>query len=273
MLSLRRLFHPAPAFCAALLMSVLAALLPLENARASDAGVVILHGKGGMPGGLVRPLAEYLTAEGFAVANLEMPWSKSRQYNAAPETAVAEIDAAVAKMKAEGARRTFVAGHSLGGLFAAYYATQRPLSGLILVAPGGNVASKFWQKKVASSLEEATVLIADGKGDAPGDFLDFEGSKGEFTIRVTARFYRAWFSLDSPLNQRRTYGRLPPDLPILNIVPLDDYKALRKTKDELYALLPVTADTEMYEPDTDHKGAPGAAAAYIKGWIDKLPAR
>lgn len=257
-----------------MMLIVLVAMMPLarNDARAAEIGVVVLHGKGGMPGGLVRPLAEYLEGQGFAVANLEMPWSKKRIYGASPADGVAEIAAAFAQMKAAGVSKTFLAGHSLGGLFAAYYAGERPLTGLILVAPGGDVASKFWQKKTADSRDKAERMIADGKGDVTDEFDDFEGSKGSFTISTTANLYLAWFSTASPLNQVRSYGRLPGDLPVLNVVPSDDYKGLLKVKDERYRQLPDTAFKEMFEPDTDHKRAPAVAAEKIADWIKAVAA-
>ncbi|MGJ3258387.1 MAG: alpha/beta hydrolase [Rhodospirillales bacterium] len=251
---------------------VLAVLLPGRLALAADIGVVVLHGKGGMPNGLVKPLAAYLEREGFAVANLEMPWSKHREYGASPEDGVAEIGAAFAAMKESGVTRIFVAGHSLGALFAAHYAAERPVTGLVLIAPGGNVASDFWQKKVALSLAEADGMIEAGKGDEVGDFADFEGSKGDFTIRTTPRHYKAWFSTQSPLNQVRAYDRLPSGLPVLNVVPVNDYKGLLRGKHARFRQLPPTPMLEMYEPDTDHKSAPDVAAEKIAAWIRAVAA-
>lgn len=273
------IFHQAlKALCralwAALCMAFVVGTVPAsDEARAADIGVVVMHGKGGGPKGLVAPLAEYLGGQGFAVANLEMSWSKNKEYGESPEAGVHQIDAAFEKMKADGAKHLFVVGHSLGALFAAHYAAERPVKGLVLVAPGGNVASKFWQKKTADSLDMAERQIADGKGDVQGDYTDYEGAKGEFTIRVTADLYRAWFSKDSPLNQRRTYKRLPRDLPVLNVVPINDYKALVRQKDDLFDLLPQGNGTEMYEPNTDHRGAPHESGAKIADWIRSTATR
>ncbi|MBO6521247.1 MAG: alpha/beta fold hydrolase [Rhodospirillales bacterium] len=255
------------------LFVVVAATLMLAgggHALAADIGVVVLHGKGGMPGGLVKSLALHLSRSGMDVANLEMPWSRDREYGAAPEAGVGEIDAAFEKMRADGAKKVFVVGHSLGALFAAHYAAERAVSGLVLVAPGGNVASRFWQDKVSDSLDKAARLIDEGKGEEKTDFIDFEGSKGNSTIHVTPTLYRAWFSTDSPLNQRRTYGRLPAGLPVLNIVPVNDYKALVRAKDDLFRLLPDTPDREMYEPHTNHQNAPAESAEKITAWIERV---
>ena len=230
-------------------------------------GVVVMHGKGGSPARLVAPLAEYLADQGFAVANLEMPWSKTRDYNDPLAVAFAEIDTAIEKMRAAGATKFFLAGHSLGGAFAAFYATTKPLTGLVLIAPGGDVSTTFWKNKIAGSMQKARDMVVAGKGSEVSDFLDFEGSKGEYPIRLTADNYIAWFEADGPFNPRRNYQALPAELPVLYVSPTDDYKALLKFRDELFALIPGGPLTEMYQPNADHKGAPQAAREKIADWM------
>lgn len=64
----------------ALLLAVaVVAVLPVA-AQAPKAGVVVMHGKGGLPDGVVLELAQFLEAR-FLVANLEMPWSSRRDYD------------------------------------------------------------------------------------------------------------------------------------------------------------------------------------------------
>ena len=54
-----------------------------------------------------------------------MPWSFHRRYAATYDQAMTEIDAAVAELKAKGARRIVVIGHSLGANAAIGYAARR----------------------------------------------------------------------------------------------------------------------------------------------------
>ena len=79
-------------------------------------GVVVMHGKGGSPTKHVASLASALEQKGYLVANLEMPWSGNRQYDASVEAADKEVGAALDAMRAKGAKKVFVAGHSQGGL-------------------------------------------------------------------------------------------------------------------------------------------------------------
>ena len=44
-------------------------------------GVVVMPGKGGSPTKFVAELASGLEAKGHLVANIEMPWSGSRNYD------------------------------------------------------------------------------------------------------------------------------------------------------------------------------------------------
>ena len=88
-------------------------------------GVVFLHGKGVWPGAFDGGIPGALEAEGRQVVSPEMPWSLRRMYGATFEQAMTEIDAAVAGLKAKGATRIVVIGHSLGANAAIGYAARR----------------------------------------------------------------------------------------------------------------------------------------------------
>src|SRR5215831_19315172 len=77
-----------------------------------DLGVVYLHGKGGWPGALNGGIVSALKEEGALVATPEMPWSFHRRYDATFDQAMTEIDAAVSNLKASGASRIVIIGHS-----------------------------------------------------------------------------------------------------------------------------------------------------------------
>ena len=99
-------------------------------------GVVLLHGKGG-GAKWVYDLGNDLESAGALVETPEMPWSKDRIYDKGYEESMSEIDTYVARLKADGAKRIFIAGHSLGGNAALGYAARhKGLSGVILLAYG-----------------------------------------------------------------------------------------------------------------------------------------
>ena len=63
--------------------------------------IVVMHGKGGSPDRFVNGLAAELANRGYIVANLEMPWSGDRNYDADTDAADAQIDKAIAEFNAE----------------------------------------------------------------------------------------------------------------------------------------------------------------------------
>ena len=91
---------------------VLVSLLLLGTVSAVSAedkvGVVFLHGKG-MPAQYKRLLG-FLEGKGFLVSAPEMPWSKSREYDKPYNEGLNEIDAAVATLRAQGAKYVLVEG-------------------------------------------------------------------------------------------------------------------------------------------------------------------
>src|ERR1700728_3787689 len=99
-------------------------------------GIVYLHGKAAWPGALNGGILSSLEDEGALVAEPEMPWSFHRRYAATYNQAMSEIDAAVAGLKAKGATRIVIIGHSLGANAAIGYAARHPdLAGVAVLAP------------------------------------------------------------------------------------------------------------------------------------------
>src|SRR3954470_18102869 len=71
---------------------IVVAQTSIAQVPSSAIGIVIMHGKGGSPAGHVSSLASSLEQKGYLVANLEMPWSGKREYNAGVEVAEKEVD-------------------------------------------------------------------------------------------------------------------------------------------------------------------------------------
>lgn len=251
------------------LLAVLLLAASILPASAQDS-IVIMHGKGGMPQGLVRPLAEGLQARGWQVANLQMPWSRDRQYDADVATAVKEVDAAIATLRDKGAKRVFVAGHSQGGVFALHYATLRPLDGLIAIAPGGDVSNSLFLQQLGGAVRNARNMVGEGRGQERGEFLDYEGAKGSWSVRTTAATYLSWFDPEGAMNQFRSLRAVQPATPVLLIVPQHDYPALVRIKHDVFRALPANPRTRLAEPAADHAGAPRASVEEILRWAGEI---
>jgi alpha-beta hydrolase superfamily lysophospholipase len=241
---------------------------------ASQVGIVIMHGKGGSPTKHVSDLASSLKGDGYLVANLEMPWSGSRNYDVGVGDGVKEVETALAGLRGQGAQKVFVAGHSQGGLFALHVGGKVAMDGVIAIAPGGNVASKDFRGKLGEYVEQARAMIAEGKGDEKTRFYDYESSKGVYPITTTPAIYAGWFDPDGAMNQSSAAANVGFNVPVLYVGPTRDYPGLVRIKRTTFAALPENSLHRLYEPDASHLEAPSASREEIVRWIgDVLSAK
>lgn len=241
-------------------------------AGASKPGIVIMHGKGGSPSRLVQGLADELADRGFLVANIEMPWSGDRQYDVDTDTAAVEVDKAIAGLKARGAKKVFVAGHSQGGAFATYYAATHRVDGMIAIVPGGDPDSDLFSSKLYRWVKKARKLVAAGKGDEKIELKDFEGRKGLFTVNTTPRIYLTWFEPKGAMNYPAQARKISADTPVLWIESTNDLPTLRRVNLDVYKKIPKHPKTQLAEPGANHKGAPGASVDIIADWTSEVAA-
>lgn len=166
---------------------------------AEKIGVVLLHGKEGSPDRL-EPLAGSFNQQGFDTERPEMCWSWRRIYDKPYLDCIAEIDAAVEKLKTRGAQGIVVLGISLGGNAAlAYGARREGLRGIVAVVPAH--APEFIASAVpdiGNSLAEAKTLIATGRGDEKILLADRNTGKPHFLVMTTPNIYVTFFGPDSP---------------------------------------------------------------------------
>lgn len=236
----------------------------------AEIGIVVMHGKGGAPTKLVAGLAKALASGGYQVANLEMPWSGQRNYDKSVADGDAEVDAALASLKTRGAKKLFVCGHSLGGLFALHYAGKRQFDGLILIAPGGDPGSEFFRGKVGPAVYRAREMVASGKGNERASFDDFENAKGLYPIETTAASYLSWFEPDGAMNQTTATTSVNAAIPVLYIVPTNDYPGLLRAKEIFFPRLPRNPKTRLYEPSATHTTAPWESREEIMRWVNEV---
>ena len=236
---------------------------------AKQIGIVVMHGSGGKPTGYVYDLATALEGKGYLVTNLEMPWSGRRAADVTAEVGLEELGQAITQLQKKGAKAIFLAGHSFGGTFALYYAGVNLVDGVIAIAPGG-VDSDFYQSKIANSLNHARQLITEGRGDQKENFANYENSRGDYTTLTPAKAYDSWYSKDSVMNATQAFKQLRPDVPVLYIVPTNDYPFLRRAKAARWTQLPPNPKNELYEPIASHLEAPTVSINEIIRWINMI---
>ncbi len=191
-------------------------------------GVVLMHGKLGAPmGGL---LVAALLKAGYKVVTPEMCWSGQRSFDRPYPDCLAEIDAAIASLKAQGATSIVVGGASLGGNAAlAYGETHSGLKGIIGLSPAddptrkANSSGPQLSAAFVGSLAKAGNLIAQGKGDEKASFGDINtGAAGSYaiTVNTTPNIFLSFNGPDSPANIPANVAKLKA--PLLWVAGSDD---------------------------------------------------
>lgn len=236
----------------------------------AEIGIVIMHGKSGSPATHVFKLATALEGKGYLVANLEMPWSGRRHYDVNVDAAGQEVESALAALRSRGAKKLFVAGHSLGGLFALYFGGNHAVDGIIAIAPGGSVNRPVFRENLGPWIEKARKLNAEGKGEEKALFYDWEAGRGTYRVISKPVVYLSWFDPEGAIDQMAAIKNLSPATPVLFIVPTNDHPGLLKVKDEMFGALPDNPLTKLIEPDADHVTAPAASIDAIVEWTAEL---
>jgi pimeloyl-ACP methyl ester carboxylesterase len=194
------------------LLAAFAVASPLAAASLRGMGVVFLHGKGVWPGAFDGGIPSALEAEGAKVVSPEMPWSLRRMYGATYEQAMAEIDAAVATLKARGATRIVVIGHSLGANAALGYAAQRhSVVAVVALAPGHLPETPEMRSRTQSAIAEARQLVAGGHQEKH-TWPDMVQGVPTFAT-ATPAVYLSWFDPNGP-------AVIPRNVAALNGIPL-----------------------------------------------------
>ncbi len=227
-------------------------------------GMVLMHGKGGTTN-RVDNLSYNLKSAGILVETPLMPWSEDRIYDKGYEESMAEIDTYVARLKAAGAKRIFIAGHSIGANAALGYVARREgLSGAILLAYGYAPGTGF-ARKLRNNTEEARAMIAAGKGEQKFTFYDYGG--GNDTAYSSANDLFSWFDPQGPAIIVRNASNVKPNTPVLCIDGSDDWRARCS---RIMRQVPNNPMTRVVIVSADHIGTPSAAADTVLSWLRSL---
>ena len=263
-------------------LAVLAAVfLPPSVGRAAPAtalegvGIVYLHGKASWPGAFNGGILSALQDEGALVATPEMPWSFHRRYAATYDEAMTEIDTAVAGLRAKGARRIVVIGHSLGANAAIGYAARRPdlaeLAGVVALSPGHLPEVGRMRSFVADAVARAKTLIADGKGNVAQTFPDM--AQGiPLVATATPIVYLSMFDADGPAvipKNAAAIGAAAHPVPLLWVVgkldPID-----RRGPQYAFDAAAKNPKSKYIEVFAGHLTTPLVARKQVVAWINSL---
>lgn len=246
-MTLVRVAVAAAVWC--LMMPGLADAMELKNT-----GVILIHGKAGGQRPL-QPLAAALKQEGAIVSLPRMSWVSA--YRTYDET-LGEVDAAVRRARAAGARQVVLAGHSLGANIAMGYAARTGgVAAVVALAPGHR--PDFIATRTGDSLDQARAMIAAGQGSTKATFLDF--NQGQvFAITTSANAYVSFFDPNGPAAQAARASGVSSS--ILWVIGDGDRPALNDRA-------PYAAGTRIVLP-AGHRATPKAAVRQVVEWLKGL---
>lgn len=259
------------------------------SAEPKDVGIVLMHGWGlqqNPPPGRMYPhrkndaLANALRQEGFHVIQEEMPWGPNRIIDASIDAAMREIDGQVEKLRALGAKKMVIAGHSMGTPMALAYAARRDgVAGVIGLAPGHHpelqpaMYPEFFPKQVAKAKE----AIAAGKGDEQTRFTAAQCCVFYQDFWTTPRIYLSYFDPDGPGTMAGNAAKVKAGVPVLFVFGKRDviFKLLEDVKqsyaDYVPGRLPANPLHRRVILDADHGQVPGQSIRDVLQWLKDLP--
>jgi pimeloyl-ACP methyl ester carboxylesterase len=246
------------------------ALLPAAAlAQPSATGVILMHGKWGTPDKGIQPVELELRGAGFPVVSREMPWSDRRAYDASFDEVMAQLEAEVAKLRAAGARKIVVGGHSFGANIALAYAARRPdINGVMALAPGHSPDRFANNPRMVQSLTKARSLAAAGK-TAYSNFDDVNQGR---TREVSARpaVYLSYFDPAGPAVMPRNAAMISPNTALLVVVGTKD-PVFSAGPGYIFDRAPKNPYSRYQTVEADHFGTPAAARRIVVDWVKGLP--
>jgi len=247
-------------------------LVAVPAGAAAKPGVLLLHGKTGMPGQM-QALAGALRNAGYIVGAPEMCWSRRRIYDRDLGGCLADIDAAIARLKGEGATDVVLGGTSLGAMVALDYAAAHPgLAGVIAIVPAADPADTANYPALAAGVRHAETLIAAGQGDVTTQLSDIVTGNTALMVKATPNAYMSFHGANSPV-ATVTRGLAAMVMPKVT-VPCLWVAATRDPSQQsaatIFARLPHNPLDQLAQVDSDHAGAPDAAGSVVTTWLARV---
>ena len=251
-----------------LVLAALALALAAGPAAAFQrVGLVLLHGKTGSPAQFAG-MTGMLDETGYGVETPEMCWSARRIYDEPLDQCFADIDKAVARLRADGFAAIVIGGHSLGGLVAlAYAATHDGLAGVVALAPDGEPGDFNRHAKVAAGVKRAAAMMKAGQGDNTVRFTDRVLGR-YFAVKATPRAFLSFLGPESQLDPARLLPRIHAPL----FWAAGNRDSSQRNAFTLFGKAPENDLSRFLPLDADHLGTPAAALVPLVDWLDRIAA-
>jgi esterase/lipase len=226
-------------------------------------GIVLMHGKEGLPGQLAL-LGNALAAAGFMVERPEMCWSRRRIYDHSYLDCLRDADEAAERLKSGGATGGIViAGVGLGGNAAlAYGARREGLKAVIAMGPAPPIEFLSKRPAIARSLAEAQQMVASGRGNQRAIFADLARDR-QFDVETTATIYVTFFAPDAPGIMPDNAAKLKAPLLIVSAVG----DTTQRSIPYVFARAPDNRLNWHVTVPGDFRSAVGSARNIIPAWL------
>jgi pimeloyl-ACP methyl ester carboxylesterase len=248
-----------------LLLPLFVVLAGIATASAETIGIVLMHGNDAMPNHM-HALTDPLREAGYLIDEPEMCWSHERHYDKAYLDCFAEIEASIARLKAKGAGKIVVGGHSIGGNAAIAYAARRGgVIGVIGLAPAHLPDYLVRRPEIAASVKRAHAMVAAGKGDTKADFAELYITK-PVSVATTASIYLSYMAPDGPAYMPANAAKVA--VPVIWIAGNSDPTQLGPS----YAFdkLPKNPLNRYVKVVDDHLLTPKAGKEAVIAWLKEL---
>ena len=233
-------------------------------------GAVVLHGQG-ESAARVADIVEALRRENVLVAAPELPWSGRRRYDRVAPEADAEIDAAIAGLRDQNARRIYLIGEGVGASYALRYGSRPGVDGIVAIAPNHAPESPLYTRSFSDYIRKARDLISEGRPQALLEFVDLLWGDRRNRVTTSARSFLSYFDPAGPLNLSNIVGGIRQDVVVLWIVPAGD-RASREYALGQYRRLPHNPGSRLLELPVEYMNIPGGSVPAIVQWMrDTVP--
>jgi pimeloyl-ACP methyl ester carboxylesterase len=258
------LFHSLRVFILSSLILLIGVVAPF----AGEVGVVLMHGKGGgvKSNSPIGKLAARLKGD-FVIAVPEMSWSRSRNFDGTMEEAFEEIKGVIARLKAQGATKIVVGGHSMGANTALAFATRYPgLAGVLMIAPGHRSDAYAQQNK--NALDRGNAFA--GRGETDGRVEIFDKNQGKIIKRyLKVAIAVSWFDLEGLAVMQNSAPKVRTGTPVYWVIGKKD-RLHPKGRDLIYSKTPTHPKSAYVVVSGGHGVAPIRGAGKIASWLGSL---
>jgi pimeloyl-ACP methyl ester carboxylesterase len=239
-------------------LALTAAALAISTAEAK-VGVVLLHGN--LSNGLqFSGMVGAFEQAGIGLQTPDMCWSDRRQYDKSPTDCMADVDKAVARLKADGYDQIVIAGHSMGGINTELYAANHPgLTAVVLFAP----AEKQARPATDATVAFAQKLAAAGQGDLRAQFPPADNAN---PIKSVPNVWLTYFGPDSVLDDAKLLPKITA--PVFWAAGTDDPG--QKNAGDRFKLIPSNPANKLIVVKADHFATPDVALTQMLAWLGQF---